>query len=184
LKPKAGNNTARRDPLTDLNERALRREVEGLKRAIDDAGAYVVQVYKHRMTNLLLASDPMRGSDYSGAGTRSSAIPDPTAAGWEYAKNARLAEEIFATVVEARAALVRAARLLDSAPSGIDTAKIASQHQCRIGPSASREEFPWLTDDEQQCDRLDVNRNGICDKHRQRDDHDRRSVTRSQQDVA
>jgi hypothetical protein len=184
MKPKAGNTTVRRDPMRDLNKTALRRTVDRLKVALEH-GDHVVRIYEHRMTNLLLASDPMRGSDYSGAGTRSGVIPDPTAAGWEYAQAARQLEEIHVTVVEATSALIRAARLLDGAPSGIDTAKIASQHQCLIGPSASREEYPWLTDDEPQCERLDVNRKGLCEKHRQRDDHHRRgSVTRSLDDVA
>jgi hypothetical protein len=172
------------DPIRQLNRTALRREVDRLRLALEH-GEHVVRIYEHRMTNLLLACDPLRGSDYSGAGTRSSAIPDPTAAGWEFAEYARKAEDIYALVVQARTALVLAARELDSAPSGIDTAKIASQHQCQIGPSSSREEFPWLTDDEPQCTRLDVNKRMLCDMHRQRDDHYRRnSVTRSRSDVA
>jgi hypothetical protein len=167
LKPKAAQNTTRRDPLRELNRTALRREADRLKLALEH-GEYVARIYEHRMTNLILASDPMRGSDYSGAGTRSGGIPDPTAAGWEFAMYASKAEEIYALVVEARTALVRAARMLDSAPSGIDTASIAQQSRCTGGAGMEGAE-EWGEDPANPCHELAYRTNGhnagLCPNH-------------------
>jgi hypothetical protein len=157
------------EPWNQLTRTSIMRDKARLRRSIERL-EHIERIYDHRMFQLLLLQHPLQASATDGVGGRSG-IPDPTSSGGEYAYYAMLASDIASSLAGVCAGIDYVGGRIDAVPTGLDTALEASRIECRVGPAASRDEFPWLEEGEDQCHRLDVNGRLVCEMHRQRDEH-------------
>jgi hypothetical protein len=95
--------------------------------------AHTRRIAPKRLDNLRLAGSPLQGTDYDRAGGKGG-ISDPTPTAAEQLEQwHRHYDDAIQAIIVAAAAVAHARRVLDKAPSEIDTAKIAEQQRCSGG---------------------------------------------------